>query len=31
MKNLNDRLLHAYSNINSLIYYGEEMVKTFDR
>ncbi|KAF0144170.1 MAG: response regulator [Nitrospirae bacterium] len=30
MKNLNDRLLHAYSNINSLIYYGEEMVKTFD-
>lgn len=30
MKNLYDRLLHAYSNINSLICYGEEMVKTFD-
>lgn len=30
MKDLNDRLSSAYANINSLISYGEEIIKHFD-
>lgn len=30
IKDLNDRLNYAYTNINSLISYGEEIIKKFD-
>ncbi len=30
VKDLNDRLNYAYGNINSLINYGEHIIKTFD-
>jgi response regulator RpfG family c-di-GMP phosphodiesterase len=30
IRELHNRLQHAYANINELIYFGEEMVKSFD-